>query len=188
MAKKKIIYNIILLNKMMLATSKKDITLEDIIPIIKEELNTTHKDLKAKLINIRKYCILGIYMLEQNEVISIKGQEILNDNEFIRDLVILMKTPTFKNFRKRHMKHEQITSLIYFEIYAMLDKFYKKKFKKDIPNDMAADLLRSIFQKKEYRTPLVRVLHDFVIKGGNRKDLDKKLKTIMGFKNLTLKN
>lgn len=172
----------------MLTTRKKDIMLEDIIPIIKSELNTTHKDLKTKLINIRKYCVLGMYILEQKKVMSIKGQDILNDNDFIRDLVMLMKTPTFKSFRKRYMKTEQISSLIYFEIYTMLDKFYKKKFKQDIPNDMAAELLRSIFQKKEYRTPLVKVLHDFVINGGKRRDLDEKLKTIMGFENLTLKN
>ena len=68
----------------------------------------------------------------------------------------------------------------------MLDKFYKKKFKQDIPNDMAAELLRSIFQKKEYRTPLVKVLHDFVINGGKRRDLDEKLKTIMGFENIVM--
>jgi hypothetical protein len=172
----------------MLATSKQNLTLENIIPIMKEELNTKSKDLKTKLINIRKYCVLGMYLLEQEETVSIKGQEILNDNEFLRDLVILMKTPTFKNFRKRHMRGEQISSLIYFELYDMLDKFYKKKFKKNIPGDMAADLLRSIFQKKEYRTPLVKVLHDFVVNGGKRKDLDKKLKTIMGIKKLTLKN
>ena len=172
----------------MLTTRKKDIMLEDIIPIIKSELNTTHKDLKTKLINIRKYCVLGMYILEQKKVMSIKGQDILNDNDFIRDLVMLMKTPTFKSFRKRYMKTEQISSLIYFEIYTMLDKFYKKKFKQDIPNDMAAELLRSIFQKKEYRTPLVKVLHDFVINGGKRRDLDEKLKKIMGFENLTLKN
>jgi hypothetical protein len=172
----------------MLITRKKDIMLEDIIPIIKSELNTTHKDLKTKLINIRKYCVLGMYILEQKKVMSIKGQDILKDNDFIRDLVMLMKTPTFKSFRKRYMKTEQISSFIYFEIYTMLDKFYKKKFKQDIPNDMAAELLRSIFQKKEYRTPLVKVLHDFVINGGKRRDLDEKLKTIMGFENLTLKN
>ena len=172
----------------MLATRKQNLTLENIIPMMKEELNTNSKDLKRKLINIRKYCVLGLYLLEQNEVVSIKGQEILNDNDFIRDLVMLMKTPTFKNFRKKHMRGEQISSLIYFEIYEMLDRFYKKNLKKNIPNDMAADLLRSIFQKKEYRTPLVRVLHDFVVNGGKRKDLDKKLKTIMGVKKLSLKN
>ena len=105
------------------------LTLEEVLPLLKQELQNTDIDLKTKLTNIRSYATLGLYMLGTQEVVSQKGQDILRDNEFMRDLVILMKTPTFKRFRKKHMSHDIKSSLIYFELYEMLDKFYKRQMK-----------------------------------------------------------
>ena len=79
------------------------LTLDEVLPLLKQELQNTDIDLKTKLTNIRSYATLGLYMLGTQEVVSQKGQDILRDNEFMRDLVILMKTPTFKRFRKKHI-------------------------------------------------------------------------------------
>ena len=76
-------------------------TLNEVLPLLKQELQNTEVDLKTKLTNIRSYATLGLYILSTQEVVSQKGQDILRDNDFMRDLVILMKTPTFKRFRKK---------------------------------------------------------------------------------------
>jgi len=154
------------------------LTLEEVLPLLKQELQNTDIDLKTKLTNIRSYATLGLYMLGTQEVVSQKGQDILRDNEFMRDLVILMKTPTFKRFRKKHMSHDIKSSLIYFELYEMLDKFYKRQMKETIPDDVAAELLRSIISRREYRTPLIGILHQYIQKGGSRKKLYQKLEEL----------
>ena len=129
------------------------LTLEEVLPLLKQELQNTDIDLKTKLTNIRSYATLGLYMLSTREVVSQKGQDILRNNDFMRDLVLLMKTPTFKRFRKKQMKES-------------------------MPDDVAAELLKSIISRKEYRTPLIGILHQYIQKGGSRKKLYQKLEEL----------
>ena len=167
-----------LIPKQELQTLTTQLTLEEVLPLLKQELQNTNIDLKTKLTNIRSYATLGLYMLSTREVVSQKGQDILRNNEFMRDLVLLMKTPTFKRFRKKHMRNDAKPALIYFELYEMLEKFYKKQMKESIPDDVAAELLKSIISRKEYRTPLIEILHQYIQKGGSRKKLYQKLEEL----------
>ena len=154
------------------------LTLDEVLPLLKQELQNTDVDLKTKLTNIRSYATLGLYILSTQEVVSQKGQDILGNNDFMRDLVVLMKTPTFKIFRRKHMSHDIKSSLIYFELYEMLDKFYKRQMKESIPDDVAAELLKSIISRREYRTPLIGILHKYIQDGGSRKKLYQKLEEL----------
>ena len=154
------------------------LTLDEVLPLLKQELQNTDVDLKTKLTNIRSYATVGLYMLSTQEVVSQKGQDILRNNDFMRDLVILMKTPTFKTFRRKHMIHDVKPALIYFELYEMLDKFYKRQMKESIPDDVAAELLKSIISRREYRTPLIGILHKYIQDGGSRKKLYQKLEDL----------
>ena len=50
--------------------------------------------------------------------------------------------------------------------------------KESIPDDVAAELLKSIISRKEYRTPLIEILHQYIQKGGSRKKLYQKLEEL----------
>ena len=164
----------------------KPMVFEDVLSHLKIELASTDLDIGSRLKNIKLYSTIGLLLLEEEEVgknclvILSTGDQILRDNSFYRDLISLMNTSAFKTFRTNHMTKDIQASLIYFELYEMLGKFYTKKTGVDIPDDIGVELLKTIMDKKEYRGPLVRVLRRYIDNGGgNRDKLYIKLSEIM---------
>ena len=162
----------------------KPMMLEDVLSYLKIELSTTDSDIGSHLKNIKLYATIGLLLLEEEDnncLVSLStGDQILRDNSFYRDLISLMNTSAFKTFRTNHMTKDIQASLIYFELYEMLGKFYTKKTGVDIPDDIGVELLKTIMEKKEYRGPLVRVLRRYIDNGGgNRDKLYIKLSEIM---------
>ena len=161
----------------------KPMVLEDVLSQLTIELATTDSDIRSRLKNIKLYSTIGLLLLEEDTTCLVTlstGDKILRDNSFYRDLISLMNTSAFKTFRTNHMTKDIQASLIYFELYEMLGKFYTKKTGVDIPDDIGVELLKTIMDKKEYRGPLVRVLRRYIDNGGgNRDKLYIKLSEIM---------
>jgi len=161
----------------------KPMVLEDVLSQLTIELATTDSDIRSRLKNIKLYSTIGLLLLEEDTTCLVTlstGDRILRDNSFYRDLISLMNTSAFKTFRTNHMTKDIQASLIYFELYEMLGKFYTKKTGVDIPDDIGVELLKTIMDKKEYRGPLVRVLRRYIDNGGgNRDKLYIKLSEIM---------
>jgi hypothetical protein len=161
----------------------KSMVLEDVLSQLTLELANTDSDIRSRLKNIKLYSTIGLLLLEEDKTCLVTlstGDRILRDNSFYRDLISLMNTSAFKTFRTNHMTKDIQASLIYFELYEMLGKFYTKKTGVDIPGDIGVELLKTIMDKKEYRGPLVRVLRRYIDNGGgNRDKLYIKLSEIM---------
>jgi len=161
----------------------KPMVLEDVLSQLTLELATIDSDIRLRLKNIKLYATIGLLLLEEDTTCLVTlstGDKILRDNSFYRDLISLMNTSAFKTFRTNHMTKDIQASLIYFELYEMLGKFYTKKTGVDIPDDIGVELLKTIMDKKEYRGPLVRVLRRYIDNGGgNRDKLYIKLSEIM---------
>uniref|UniRef100_A0A6C0LYF7 Uncharacterized protein n=1 Tax=viral metagenome TaxID=1070528 RepID=A0A6C0LYF7_9ZZZZ len=156
--------------------------LEDILSSLQIELLNNNSDIRNRLKKIKLYSTLGLLLLEEDEEKKslVTGEKIINDNCFYRDLILLMNSRAFKTFRTNHMTKDIQASLIYFELYEMLDIFYTKKTGVSIPDDIGIELLKTIMGKKEYRGPLVRVFRKYIDKGGgNRDKLYNKLSEIM---------
>lgn len=152
---------------------------EDVLENLKNELYLRDNNIRTRLKNIKLYSTIALLLLDEAEdkkketVISStlsKGQEILRDNDFFRDLLTLMNTSSFKIFRTKHMTQDIKVSLIYFELYEMLCKFYREKIGNELPDDIAVEFLKTIMEKKEYRTPLIKVLYAYIDKGGGKRD------------------
>ena len=157
----------------------KPMMLEDILTSLQLEFENTNSDIRTRLKNIKLYSTFGLLLLDNSNCL-VTGKQNLNDNCFYRDLISLMNTGAFKTFRSNHMTNDIQASLIYFELYEMLDIFYTKKTGVSIPDDIGIELLKTIMEKKEYRGPLVRVLRRYIDKGGgNRDKLYSKLSKIM---------
>jgi len=161
----------------------KQMVLEDVLSQLTLELANTDSDIRSRLKNIKLYSTIGLLLLEEDKTCLVTlstGDKILLENSFYRDLISLMNTRAFKTFRTNHMTKDIQASLIYFELYEMLGKFYTKKTGDDIPDDIGVELLKTIMDKKEYRGPLVRVLRRYIDNGGgNRDKLYIKLSEIM---------
>ena len=161
----------------------KPMVLEDVLSQLTLELANTDSDIGSRLKNIKLYSTIGLLLLEEDKTCIVTlstGDKILHENSFYRDLISLMNTRAFKTFRTNHMTKDIQASLIYFELYEMLGKFYTKKTGVDIPDDIGVELLKTIMDKKEYRGPLVRVLRRYIDNGGgNRDKLYIKLSEIM---------
>jgi D-alanyl-D-alanine dipeptidase len=161
----------------------KPMVLEDVLSQLTLELATIDSDIRLRLKNIKLYSTIGLMLLVEDKTCLVTrstGDRILLENSFYRDLIALMNTSAFKTFRANHMTKDIQASLIYFELYEMLGKFYTKKTGVDIPDDIGVELLKTIMDKKEYRGPLVRVLRRYIDNGGgNRDKLYIKLSEIM---------
>ena len=161
----------------------KPMVLEDVLSQLTLELATIDSDIRLRLKNITLYSTIGLMLLVEDKTCLVTrstGDRILLESSFYRDLIALMNTSAFKTFRANHMTKDIQASLIYFELYEMLGKFYTKKTGVDIPDDIGVELLKTIMDKKEYRGPLVRVLRRYIDNGGgNRDKLYIKLSEIM---------
>ena len=126
----------------------KPMMLEDILTSLQLEFENTNSDIKTRLKNIKLYSTFGLLLLDNSNCL-VTGKQNLNDNCFYRDLISLMNTGAFKTFRSNHMTNDIQASLIYFELYEMLDIFYTKKTGVSIPDDIGIELLKTIMEKKE---------------------------------------
>ncbi len=107
--------------KQNIITGAQAYTLEDILTNIKSNIETNTHSLLEKLKNIQLYSTIGILIIQSQStdiVVRTPGQKVLQDNKFFRDLVRLMNTEAFTTFKKRHMRQDLHSSLIYFELYS----------------------------------------------------------------------
>ena len=177
--------------KQNIITGAQAYTLEDILTNIKSNIETDTHSLLEKLKNIQLYSTIGILIIQSQStdiVVRTPGQKVLQDNKFFRDLVRLMNTEAFTTFEKRHMRQDLHSSLIYFELYDMINQVYKENIGEDVPGEIAVQLLQSIMRTGSLRRPLIRLIHNYVKKGGSYKGLKKKLTLIMKDNTLKVEN
>lgn len=177
--------------KQNIITGAQAYTLEDILTNIKSNIETNTHSLLEKLKNIQLYSTIGILIIQSQStdiVVRTPGQKVLQDNKFFRDLVRLMNTEAFTTFKKRHMRQDLHSSLIYFELYDMINQVYVENIGEDVPGEIAVQLLQTIMRTGSLRRPLIRLIHNYVKKGGSYKGLKKKLNLIMKDNTLKVEN
>ncbi len=177
--------------KQTIISGSHDYALEDILTNIKSTIETDTPSLLEKLKNIQLYSTIGILLVQSQTteiVVRTPGQKVLQDNQFFRDLVKLMNTEAFTTFKKRHMRQDLHSSLIYFELYDMINQVYEENMHESVPPAIAVQLLQTIMRTSSLRRPLIKLIHNYVKKGGSYKDLKKKLTLIMKDNTLKIEN
>jgi hypothetical protein len=171
--------------------SQKEYNLEDILNNIKTNIETKSTSLLEKLKNIQLYSTIGILIVQTQQtgiIVRTPGHKIIEDNQFFRDLVNLMNTEAFVTFKRRHMCQDLHSSLIYFELYDMINRVYVENLGEAVPPELAVQLLQTIMRTSGLRKPLIKLIHNYVKKGGSYKGLKKKLALIMKDNTLKIEN
>lgn len=153
-----------------------------IVSEIQKEL-VNFKGTPEEFEKLHLYSQLGLLYHKNNQnqitTVSVIGKEILTENSFFRDLISLVSTPEFKKFRENHMKPHLEVSIIYFELYELLEKYYKQKMDEELPVELAVILLKNIMNKREYRRPFVNVITKYIKEDTNRKKLENDLHNVL---------
>ena len=82
-----------------------------------------------------------------------KGTEILNENNFLRDLSNLMENPEFKSFFDKYLGDwcDVRCSIIYMKLYAELKDKYKKVNNVELNKELTVFFLKKIMSDKQIR-------------------------------------
>jgi len=93
-------------------------------------------------------------------VSKIKGNKMLDENEFFRDLVALMENEQFKNFFKKHMFDwtSVKSTVIYMKLYNELKTKYKKVTNDELEQSIVVYLLTKIMRDKTLRPVSIKTI------------------------------
>ena len=121
-----------------------------------------------------------------------KGAEILDNNDFFKDLSDVMEEPKFNNFFKKYFKNmsEAKISLVYMKLYDVFKDKWKKMTDKELDQRINVFLLWKMMRSKDLnRFALHTVLEHF--ESPNKIEIFEELKQFIEFtedKKLVLKN
>jgi len=109
----------------------------------------------------------------ENQIINrknskIKGERMLKENDFFKDLVSLMENPEFKKFFKKHLSDwvSVKSTIIYMKLYDEFKTKYKKITDKELEESIVVYLLSTIMRNKELRPLSIKTI-DKMYETGN---------------------
>ena len=117
----------------------------------------------------------------EQEIIH-KGKEILQENNFFKELDSLMNNTEFRNFYDKYFRdfHDIKTMLMFMKLYETLEKEYYNKYGEKINKDVIIYLIREIMVDDGLRKDVVNSFADF----SNKDNLTKKIELLNIFKNI----
>ena len=108
---------------------------------------------------------------------STASPSILDDNDFMKDLMSLVNTKAFQTFYQKHMNGSSDikSSLVYMELYNTINNMHQSIMGSTISPENAAEIMKIIMKNGEYRRPLVRIVSNYIDSGSNRSQLEAKI-------------
>ena len=92
-----------------------------------------------------------------------EGQDIYQNNDFMRDLYDMMTNTRFRNFVDKYLcEWNSIKSVIMFiKLFETIENEYQNKFNKKISKELMLYTINNLFKDKELRKLVLRSYHDF---------------------------
>jgi len=102
-----------------------------------------------------------------------KGQELLNKNDFFRDLSKIMENKEFSLFLQKYMFNslEIQNSLLYIKLYETVKNKLDKTNKKNVDKNVIIYIIYSIMTDRKYRKIFVNVIGNFIKESSNNNEL-----------------
>lgn len=94
---------------------------------------------------------------------SIKGEKILNENEFFQDFISLMHNVEFNNFYKKYFQNwsDIETMIFYMKLYKAVDYGYTAKFNSQISSEVMTFLLHKVMTTTSLRKAAFQTFRNF---------------------------
>jgi hypothetical protein len=106
----------------------------------------------------------------KNNIIS-SGKDILEENDFLKNLNIIMENNDFRVFYENYFKDfsDIKVVILYMKLYETIKKEYKDKYNYEIENEMIVFLLRELINEKSSRKYIFESFQNY-IEGKNSRD------------------
>ena len=128
----------------------------------------------------------SIVKLDTNKNISKQGMEIIENNDFFRDLSNIMENDEFNNFFKKYLNDwvDVKAIIVYMKLYSEFKEKYKKLNNEDLDKEVVVFILKKIMNDKDLREFSIKTIRE---KYDNKKhDFFKELELMLTNKNKKL--
>lgn len=128
----------------------------------------------------------SIVKLDTNKNISKQGMEIIENNDFFRDLSNIMENDEFNTFFKKYLNDwiDVKAIIVYMKLYSEFKEKYKKLNNEDLDKEVVVFILKKIMNDKELREFSIKTIRE---KYDNKKhDFFKELELMLTNKNKKL--
>lgn len=97
----------------------------------------------------------------QNSII--KGEEILKENDFFKDLISLMHNMEFNNFYKNYFQNwsDIETMIFYMKLYKAIEYGYSIQYDSDINQEFMTFILHKVITTSELRKKAISIFKNF---------------------------
>ena len=128
----------------------------------------------------------SIVKLDTNKNISKQGMEIIENNDFFRDLSNIMENDEFNTFFKKYLNDwvDVKAIIVYMKLYSEFKEKYKKLNNEDLDKEVVVFILKKIMNDKDLREFSIKTIRE---KYDNKKhDFFKELELMLTNKNKKL--
>ena len=128
----------------------------------------------------------SIVKLDTNKNISKQGMEIIENNDFFRDLSNIMENDEFNTFFKKYLNDwvDVKAIIVYMKLYSEFKEKYKKLNNEDLDKEVVVFILKKIMNDKDLREFSIKTIRE---KYDNKKhDFFKELELMLKNKNKKL--